>query len=285
MKRWHDRNLRVGLTLLALIAFSLPAVAGEPAPDDQWAFAVRPYLWLPSITGTLKYDVPSGGGGGANVDLSSYVLQNLSFALMLSAEARKGDWGVLTDVVYLDVESDDSRVKSVDFTGPGGRIEISASANLDTKATLSGILWELAGTWTAARGGNSSLDLLGGVRLLNIKAETDWQLSAEVVPPGGSGQTFDRSGSVSQTETLWDGIVGVRGRIGLGESRWAIPYYLDVGAGGSALTCQGVTGIEYRFHWGDLQLVYRYLYYDMKEDKLLQGVSFYGPALGLNLRF
>jgi hypothetical protein len=285
MKRWHDRNLRVGLTLLALIAFSLPAVAGEPAPDDQWAFAVRPYLWLPSITGTLKYDVPSGGGGGANVDLSSYVLQNLSFALMLSAEARKGDWGVLTDVVYLDVESDDSRVKSVDFTGPGGRIEISAGANLDTKATLSGILWELAGTWTAARGGNSSLDLLGGVRLLNIKAETDWQLSAEVVPPGGSGQTFDRSGSVSQTETLWDGIVGVRGRIGLGESRWAIPYYLDVGAGGSALTCQGVTGIEYRFHWGDLQLVYRYLYYDMKEDKLLQGVSFYGPALGLNLRF
>jgi len=285
MKRRHDRNLRVGLSLLALIAFSLPAVAGEPAPDDQWAFAVRPYLWLPSITGTLKYDVPSGGGGGANVDLSSYVLQNLSFALMLSAEARKGDWGVLTDVVYLDIESDDSRVKSVDFTGPGGRIEISAGANLDTKATLSGILWELAGTWTAARSGNSSLDLLGGVRLLNIKAETDWQLSAEVVPPGGSGQTFGRSGGVSQTETLWDGIVGVRGRIGLGESKWGIPYYLDVGTGSSALTYQGMAGIEYRFHWGDLQLAYRYLYYDMKEDKLLQQVSFYGPTLGLNFRF
>jgi len=35
MKRWHDRNLRVLLTLLALIAISLPAVAGEPVPASN----------------------------------------------------------------------------------------------------------------------------------------------------------------------------------------------------------------------------------------------------------
>lgn len=286
MRMWHGRNLRAGLASLALIGFSLTAYAGEPAPADQWTFTVRPYLWLPSITGTLKYDMPSdGSGGGANVDLSSYVLENLNFALMVSADARKGDWAVLTDVVYLDVESDDSRVKSVDFAGPGGRIEVPAGANLDTKATLSGVLWGLAGAWTAVRGGNSSLDVLAGFRMLNIKAESDYLLSADIVAPDGSGRTFGRSGGVSKTETLWDGIVGVRGSIGLGESKWDIPYYLDVGTGGSAVTYQGVAGIGYRFHWGDLQLMYRYLYYDMKEDKLLQGVSFYGPALGLNFRF
>ena len=282
--RRQSRTLRVGLALMALIAFSLPAYAGDPVPADKWTFALRPYLWAPGIDGTLKYDVPPTGNGAANVDFSSYVLENLDFALMLTAEARKGDWSVLTDVVYLDVESGDTNVKSVSFTGPGGRVEVSAGANLDTKASLSGVLWELAGGYTVARGGNSSLDLLAGFRLLNIKAETEWRLSGSITGPG-SGQSFASSGSASQSETLWDGIIGVRGRVALGDSKWGIPYYLDVGTGSSALTWQGVAGIEYRYNWGDLQLMYRYTYYDMKEDKLLQNVSLGGPAIGVNFRF
>ena len=282
--RRKNRTLRVGLALMALIAISPPAYAGDPAPADKWTFAVRPYLWAPGISGTLKYDVPPTGDGAANVDFSSYVLENLNFALMLTADARKGNWSVLTDVVYLDVESGDTNVKSVSFTGPGGRIEVSAGANLDTNASLSGVLWELAGGYSVARGGNSSLDVLAGFRLLAIKAETGWRLSGSIAGPG-SGQSFAGSGSASQSETLWDGIIGVRGTVGLGESRWAIPYYLDVGTGSSALTWQGVAGIEYRYDWGDLQLLYRYTYYDMKEDKLLQDVSFDGPAIGVNFRF
>jgi hypothetical protein len=282
----RKRVLLAGIALMTLIAISLPAYAGEPAPADTWTFAVRPYLWAPGVHGTLKYDIPPGdGGGGANVDITSYILQNLNFALMLSAEAKKGDWALLTDVVYLDVESGDAKVKSVTFPGPGpgGRVEVPVGANLDTKVNLSGLLWELAGAWTAARGGNSSLDLLAGFRLLNLKAETDWVLSGSVGGPGGL--SFASSGSISKTVTLLDGIVGVRGRVGLGDSKWAIPYYLDVGTGASALTWQGVAGIEYRYGWGDLQLVYRYTYYDMKGDKFLQNVSLGGPAIGANFRF
>jgi hypothetical protein len=282
--RRQNRTLRVGLALMTLIAISLPAYAGDPAPADKWTFALRPYLWAPGISGTLKYDIPPTGDGASNVDFASYILQNLNFALMLSAEARKGDWSVLTDVVYLDVESTDAEVKSVSFTGPGGRVEISAGADLGTKVKLSGVLWELAGGYTVARGGNSSLDLLAGFRYLGIEAETDWQLSGSITGPG-SGQSFAGSGSVSGRVDLWDGIVGIRGRVGLGDSRWAIPYYLDVGTGDSALTWQGVAGIEYRYDWGDLQLMYRHLYYDMKSDKLLQNVSLSGPAIGVNFRF
>jgi len=282
--RRKNRALRVGLALMTLIAVSLPAYAGEPAPADKWTFALRPYLWAPGISGTLKYDIPPTGDGAANVDFSSYVLENLNFALMLTAEARKGDWSVLTDVVYLDVESGDTNVKSVSFTGPGGRFEVSAGANLDTNASLSGVLWELAAGYTVARGGNSSLDLLAGFRLLRIKAETEWLLSGSITD-NASGGTFARSGGASQSETLWDGIIGIRGTVGLGDSRWAIPYYLDVGTGSSSLTWQGVAGIEYRYDWGDLQLMYRYTYYDMKEDKLLQNVSLGGPAIGVNFRF
>jgi opacity protein-like surface antigen len=73
--------------------------------------------------------------------------------------------------------------------------------------------------------------------------------------------------------------------VGLGSGTWAIPYYLDVGTGSSALTWQAMAGIEYRFRWGDVQLSYRYLYYDMKDDEMLKGVSFSGPGLGVNFRF
>ena len=282
--RRQNRTLRIGLALMTLIAISLPAYAGEPAPADKWTFALRPYLWAPSISGTLKYDVPPSGGGGASVDLSSYVLENLNMALMLSAEARKGDWAVLTDVVYLDVESDESKVKSVSFTGPGGRFEVSAGADVGTKVKLTGFEWELAGAYTVARGGKSTLDVLAGFRYLGIEAKTDWKISGSITD-NVSGRTFASSGSTSDRVDLWDGIVGVRGTVGLGDSRWAIPYYLDVGTGSSALTWQGMAGVEYRYHWGELQLLYRYLYYDLKGDKLLQNVSFGGPAIGVNFRF
>jgi len=282
--RRHARPLKVGLALLALLASSSPAYAEETPSADRWTFTLRPYLWAPGISGTLKYDIPSGGGGGPNVDLTSYILQNLNFALMLSAEARKGDWSVLTDVVYLDVESSHSKVKSVSFPGPGGRIEVPAVADLGTTVKLSGVLWELAGAYTVVGGGTSSFDVLAGFRYLTIEAGTDWQLSGSIPGPG-SGQSFDSSGSVSERVNLWDGIIGIRGHAGLGESRWAIPYYLDVGTGSSTITWQGVAGIEYRFSWVDLQLLYRYLYYDLKGDKLLQNVSLHGPALGVNFRF
>ena len=279
-----NRTLGVGLAMMTLIAISLPAYAGEPAPADKWTFALRPYLWAPGISGTLKYDVPPSGGGGANVDISSYVLENLNMALMLNAEARKGDWSLLTDVVYLDVESDDSTVKSVSFTGPGGRIDVSAGADLGTKVKLTGVEWELAGAYTVARGGNSSLNVLAGFRYLGLEAKTDWQLSGSITD-NVSGRTFASSGSTSDRVDLWDGIVGIRGTVGLGDSRWAIPYYLDLGAGSSAFTWQGMAGIEYRYSWGELQLLYRYLYYDLKGDKLLQNVSLNGPAIGVNFRF
>ena len=272
------------LALLALLVIACPARADSPAPTDTWTFSLKPYLWVPGVSGTLKYEIPPGSGGGPTVDLGHWVVENLSFALMLSAEARKGDWGIITDIVYLDVNSQNSSVKSVDFAfGPGGRVPVAVGANVDTKSGLRGELWELAGEYTVARSNHSSLDVLGGFRYLTIKASTDWNLSGNVAGPG-PGQSFARSGGISQSADLWDGIVGVRGLIGLGRS-WAIPYYLDVGAGSSSLTWQALSGIEYLFHWGEVQLSYRYLYYNMQGHGLLSGVSFSGPGLGVNFHF
>jgi len=276
---------RTGLVLLLLAALSLPAFAENPAPADRWNFAVQPYLWLPNLNGSLNYSVPPGGGGSANVDISNNtLLENLEFAMMLSAEARKGRWAIVTDFIYLDVTGQESQVKSVNFAGPGGRVTVPVTVSGSANAGLKGTEWELAGAYTVVGDGHTSLEVLLGIRYFGIEATTDWNLSADVSGPG-AGQTFARAGSIKETDDLWDGIVGVRGRFGLGSGKWGIPYYLDVGTGSSTITSQGAIGIQYRWSWIDLNLVYRYLYYDMESGKLLQNVSFQGPALGVNFRF
>jgi hypothetical protein len=52
-----------------------------------------------------------------------------------------------------------------------------------------------------------------------------------------------------------------------------------------SLAPRAMLGIAYSFNWGDVTLAYRYLYYDVKDDKPIQDMRFYGPALGLTFRF
>jgi hypothetical protein len=272
------------VVLLVILALSSPTYAESLAPGDVWTFSLKPYLWLPSVNGTLKYEIPPGSGAGPEVDLGSYILENLSFAGMVSGEARRGDWAVAADFIYLDVNSDNSSVKAADFAGPFGKISVAVGANINTKSRLTGEFLELIGERTLARHEGSTIDLLAGLRYLTIRASTDWQLAADAAGPG-PGMSFVRAGVISERAELLDGIIGVRGRVMVGSSAWAIPYYLDAGAGSSRFTWQAFTGIEYRFSWGDVQLSYRYIYYTMGTDDMLQGVSFSGPGLGANFRF
>jgi hypothetical protein len=286
-KNVHSLGIVIGMLLLLLSALSFPAYAENPAPADRWSFGIQPYLWLPSLNGSLKYSVPSGGGGGANVDINNnQILGELNGALLLTAEARKGKWALVTDFIYLDIGAQDSQVKSVNFSGPGGRVTVPVNLDTGTNVTVKGVVWGLAGAYTVAGNEHTSLEVLLGFRYLGLETTTDWNLSGTITPPPPlTGQSFARTGSVEESEDLWDGIIGIRGRIGLGSGKWGIPYYLDVGAGSSTITWQGAAGIQYRWSKIDLNLMYRYLYYDMGSDKLLQNVSFGGPALGVNFRF
>ena len=51
---------------------------------------------------------------------------------------------------------------------------------------------------------------------------------------------------------MWDGIVGVRGAVGLGDSGdWFLPYYLDIGAGNySELDLAGLGGTQLSLRLG-----------------------------------
>jgi hypothetical protein len=149
---------------------------------------------------------------------------------------------------------------------------------------LRGGTWTIAGGYAILPERPVELDIFTGLRYFGLTASTDWQLEAAVTGPGG-GQTFPRTGSVSQRVDLWDGIFGVKGRVWLGRSNWSIPYYFDVGAVSSDLTWQGMLGVAYSYKWVGVTLVYRYLYYDMKSGSLIQDMYFSGPALGVTFRF
>jgi hypothetical protein len=258
-------------SLAGLALASLPAAA-ESAADDQWAFTVTPYLWLPNINGTLKFQLPNlNASTGVETGPNDY-LENLDFALMISGEARKGKWSVFTDVIYLDFSDENSRVRTFDgaFVQP--------SIDVGTQSSLTGGVWTLVGGYAAVQEPKATLDVIGGFRYLDIEASADWTLS------GPLGK-LPSSGSISQSEGLWDAIVGVRGQVKLGDGNWSMPYYADIGSGQSSLTWQAMAGVAYSWSWGDVGLVYRHLTYDMDDNKLLQDVEFSGPALGATFRF
>jgi hypothetical protein len=64
-----------------------------------------------------------------------------------------------------------------------------------------------------------------------------------------------------------------------------VPYYVDVGAGDSALTWQGMVGLGYSFGSIDVIGVWRYVDYDMGNGTPIQSISFNGPAVGVTFRF
>ena len=73
-----------------------------------------------------------------------------------------------------------------------------------------------------------------------------------MVRTDGPEGVLDRSGGSSNKLNVWDGIVGVRGAVSLGDSGdWFLPYYLDIGVGNySNWIWQGWTGGRLSFRLG-----------------------------------
>ena len=265
------RMLAISATMGLL--FAAPARAAEDPYDGNLRFTFTPYLWLPSLDGTLRFDLPNGS---PNVSASAGdILENLDFAFMATGDVRKGNWSAFTDFIYLDLSDDNAEVRSV--TGPGGVVEIPI--NVDTHAGVKGYLWTLAASYTLIRGPAVSFDVFAGFRDAQLKPFVDWQFAG---PLG----LFPQAGSASDTAVIWSGIIGLKGKIRLSESgAWFIPYYADIGWAGSSSTWQGLIGLGYAFGWGDMHLTYRHLHYDMDESRLINDLSLSGPTLGATFHF
>jgi len=259
----------------------------QPASASGWSFNIAPYLWLPKIDTGLSYNLPPPLGGRLPTDVSVSVgqyLPKLHFATMFAGDARYERFSVLTDFMYMNLGSSSTRVRSIEL--PGAPLQlIPAASDRGSSSTVKATIWTLAGGYTVFEEDWGNFDVIGGFRLLALNASTDYRLAVSVTGPAGSGLTFGGVGNVSANRTIWNGIAGVRGRIRLGNAGLFIPYYFDIGAGGSKLTWQIASGLGYQTGWAGVSIMYRYLSFEQGGSNTVRSLNLGGPMMMVNFSF
>jgi hypothetical protein len=243
--------LTIGIVSLLVILHSVFACAEEA---DTWQNEILIYGWYAGVDGDVV--LPTGTDLEATVDASD-IIDNLEMILMGGYEGRIGKWSVVADVVYMDVGD------TVD--GPFSTV---AAVELDIQS------WVIGGAvgYDVMQSEHGLLSIVGGARYLALDVDAKFDYFGATA--------LAKSGS----DHLWDAVIGMRGFIRLTDN-WYLPYYADIGGGDSDLTYQLFAGVGYRYSWGDIRFGYKYLYYDLGDDKLMQDLSLGGPALGVTFRF
>lgn len=234
------------------------ATEQESTQMDKWQFFAQINGYLPDIKGK------TAGGNDIEIDLDT-IIDNLNFTFMGIAGASKGKWTFTTDLIYLDMGADESGTAPVNVGG--GNLPVQTYTSLGLTA------WIVtpAASYNVLNNERFRLDILAGARYFYLKAD----LRLDIGPFGKSP---------TESDSVWDGIVGVRGDVKLND-KWFLPYYFDIGTGESDLTYQLYGGIGYRFSKIDLSAGYRYLRWNFDDDTVFDNLYQTGPMVGIKFRF
>ena len=274
-KAWARRQpplLAFTLCLVALAA-AAPKADAQTAQTEPWQFAVSVYGYLPAISGTAYFPVaPIGGSFTLN---QSDLIDHLKMTFMGAFDAHRGRWGIFTDVLYLDIGRRNTNIH--DFTVGG--IGIPAGTTSDVSIDMKSWIVNAVGEYRVLSQGGSVLDVVAGARYLSVKERLEWNFTGSL----GSLPEATRSGNVEISNSIVDAIVGVKGQV-QGDGGWRMPYYIDVGTGGAQFTWQGAIGLAYQFHWGEVSLLYRYIYFRF-DSNTLKDLTIAGPLVGATFRW
>ncbi len=273
-----SRSIGFATTVIVFSACPLlPATAAAQTTQSawdggKWHYTASMYGWVPEING--KVNLP-GDAGSTDLHVSmSEVLNHLKMTFMGTFDAHNGRWGVFTDFIYVDLGGSKSQTK--DFSV--GDIGIPATATTDLSLDFKAIVWTAAGEYRLASDPAWTVDVLGGARMLKARPTLGYSIKGDIGPI----QIPGRDGSKVVNETLWDGIVGVKGRYAFGDQhRWFAPFYADVGTGQTKLTWQVAGGLGYRYNRGSVVALYRYLDWNAKSGKPIADLSMGGPQIGV----
>jgi hypothetical protein len=233
-----------------------------PKVSDEWRFEVTPYLWGVGIKGTVNLN----NDLAKSADMStSNVLGDLKSGAMIAAEAHKGKWGIMGDLVSATLQN-------------SGSVPVEGGlATVADKVTVQQTILTGAFTYTLANTKDAYVDALLGVRAIDVTATLNGSLDG----------TPDKKSISKKTSTV-DPIIGAKGRYRIADSTWYIPFYGDIGSGGGTtdLTWQVMAGIGKTFNkMVDASLTYRALYYDMKDGGVLQKTTMLGPQVAVTFKF
>ena len=259
--------------LAGALAALIPGTA--TAQDSDWEFGLGIYGWFPDIDGTTSF--PVGEDQDFTIPIGD-VIDKLDFTFQGNFDARKGRWGLFTDVIYLDLGDQKENLRE----GLIGDAEIPADVTVDVGVDIKSLLWTTSAYYRFVDDGGTSVDGMAGVRYTDLEQSLGWTVSGNI----NNNPLPGRTGSAEVGDDLWDFIVGDRGQgaFGAGE-RWFVPWYGDMGTGDSDFTWQGYAGIGHQWRWGSLVLGYRYLDFDQGDDSEVRGLTMAGAELGVSFRF
>src|SRR5262245_23146853 len=182
-------------------SISSPAEAvPQASPDPGWEFSISPYFFLARLDGTVGVL-----GRQAEVNASFRdIFRNLDFALMGQVEARKGNWSILGDAMYMSLSG--KRVTPSPFFG---------DIDVEVKETII----EPAVAYRVLKTERGSIDLVGGVRFWHVKPHITFQ--PRILP------LVD----VEDSKNWADPIVGARGTASLSPRVFVLGRF-DVGGFG-----------------------------------------------------
>jgi len=188
-------------SLVFLAAIFLHAAPLTAWAEDGWQFRLTPYLWFAGLKGDVA-TIP--GAPAAPIDISpSEAIEDTEAGLMLLVDAKRGRHGVFADFMYTDVQSDEELIPS----------PIDLTLRSVTKTTI----FSLAYQYEIFNQDQAVIDLMLGARY--------WDIDSELSFGGGSGLLAGRK--VTHDESWIDPMLGVKGRMPLGGSK----FYIQGGAG------------------------------------------------------
>ncbi len=266
----------------AQIASTVPSTDGR----GGWTFAVAPYVWLPTIHTTLNFNTPRSGTITQTISagIGDY-LSKLNFVLFGSAEARSGRFTVFTDLVYANASLTTSNSHFSSFNPGRGPIFIPRELESETGTRLAATVWSLAGGYTVQHGEWGNVDGVLGMRILNLGGTTNLALTQNITLPNRI-IAVSRDNSLNLNSTDPEAIFGVKGRFNIPNSRFYVPFYVDVGTGALPLTWQVYTGIAYQVSgWADISAGYRYMGFESGNDTGVHDLKLGGALLAVNCRF
>ena len=256
-----DRLLTIGVLGFSLFSFSCLLSAHAIGADaDNWEFQLAPYGWLAGQSGQVG-TFPNLPPAEIDIDFYDDVLGNINGAFMLVGEARKRNFGIITDIVYTDIE--------IDGATPGPYFSTLASRTKSWIITASGF-------YRLQEGQGRFLDLLGGIRYWSVDSELS--VSSGLLP----------AGKISNKEDWFDPIVGLKGRTPLRESKFFMSGAFTVGGFGVGSDLMWDASLNLGYQWMEgfsTTIGYRYLDVDYDEGGYVYDIAQDGPTIGFIWQF
>jgi len=253
---------KLSIAIIGMVCFAgVVSAQSAPPPDPQntstgdWEISVTPYVFLPRLKGTIGIV-----GETAEVNASfSDIFKNLDFAAMGTFEARKRNWMVIVDGMYMSLSG--QKVTPSPFF---------SDIDVEVKEI---IVTPLVG-YRAVNTERGSIDLLAGARIWHVKSHLTFQPRIRPL--------VDVEGSRNWV----DPIVGARGTATLSPRTFVLGEFDAGGFGvGSDFTGQVFGGVGFQLK-PRVALIggYRYLRTDYVNEGFIYRTSLSGITLGAKFR-